>query len=255
MSSNKTFYTVCFVIFCFLISYAYFKHNTIVENLAFKNTDSSIIIYIITLMDNPDRLKNVHTNLLNKYNEHPTFIFPAIKGKDLSDKDKQHYIAQGYVRPDYFSKFNVGQQGCALSHLSLLKNIANDGHPDKHYIIIEDDGYIDDQFDDLITKVIRESKNIDWDQIILHNDKELGVFPNVFHNKAGYLNKCKQCVGTVGYMVSKNRAKNILNQILPLKTTIDTNIELNVQKQFGLDDPVIHLKRDASGNAALKSTI
>ena len=217
-----------------------FKKTTI-ENLGFKNTNSSVIIYIISLLDNQERIKNTSDNLLNKHNGYPTFIFPAIRGRDLTDEDKRHFIEKGYFEPDYFNKWNGGQQGCALSHLSLLQHISDEGNPDKHYIIIEDDGYIDNQFEELISNVIKKSNNIDWDQITLHNYKEIGTYPNEFHNKTDFLNKCSQCVGTAGYMVTKDRAKNILDRILPLQYPIDEDIRFKVDKQYGLEDPVIHI--------------
>lgn len=242
----KLFHIILLIIVLILILYLLIINNNI-ENLAFKNDDSNIIINIISLLNNEERTKNITDNILNCYNNYPTYIFPAIKGKDLTEEDKKYFIDKGYLSPDYFEKWNYGQRGCALSHLLLIQDIAKNGNPDKYYIIVEDDVFLKDDFEKMINKVINESKKIDWDQIMLHNDKEINIYPNEFYENEnenenkGFLKKCKQCVGGVGYMITKKNAQNILDIILPLKYPIDEDFRFYINKQYGMEEPIVHI--------------
>jgi hypothetical protein len=48
-------------------------------------------------------------------------------------------------------------------------------------------------------------------------------------------------VGSVGYMITKKKAQNILDIILPLKYPIDIDFILYINKQYGMEEPIVHI--------------
>ena len=75
--------------------------------------------------------------IVNKYNiEYKRF--EAIYGKDLDD----NYIKDNTSKICNYILCNHGMIGCALSHITLQKQLINDNNNDK-YIILEDD-FIDE---------------------------------------------------------------------------------------------------------------
>ena len=221
----------------------------------FKDHDATI--FIITMINNDERRDKILKNIVyNDNNPFPTFIFPAIVGKNLKEQDKNYFLKNNYVNKTFFKDWNAGQQGCALSHLLLMDYILKSGNDNQYYIIMEDDTYFDNSFILIMNELIKnyENNNVDKNckQIILHNDKDLNVYPNKFQeikgNKINFLKKCKQCVGTGGYLIKRQDIKYIFDKILPISLPIDEILRFKNDKQCCIDPHIIRLNN-------VKSTI
>jgi hypothetical protein len=115
------------IIVCFAIIFVYLSHKKKQK----ENFTQLCKIYFINLDENIDRWNKLsHKNIIR---------FPAINGKKI---DKNKLIKDNIISSN--NNLKLGQIGCALSHISVLKIIQNQDEP--YGLILEDDVIIPDDF-------------------------------------------------------------------------------------------------------------
>lgn len=165
--------------------------------------------YFINLDENIERWNKIkHKNIKR---------FPAINGKTL---DKKQLINDGIISKK--NKLKMGQIGCALSHIEVLKLIAKQSEP--YGLILEDDVVIPPDFNIHSLKLPKQ-----FDIIFLGgcNIKGKKVSENLIKPtiQDGSYNLCWHSV-----LVNKKSAKKILKFLQPLYRPIDSQIRENYNK-------------------------
>lgn len=159
--------------------------------------------YFINLDSNIDRWNNLSNKNITR--------FPAINGKTLN---KNQLIKDGIISEK--NKLKMGQIGCALSHMEVLKLIAKQNEP--YGLILEDDVIIPKDFN--IHNIKLPNK---FDLIFLGgcNIKGKKITENLIKPtiKNGSYNLCWHAV-----LVNKTSAKKILKKLQPLYRPIDSQI-------------------------------
>ena len=119
--------------------------------------------------------------------------------------------------------FTVGEIGCTLSHIKCYETFMSEDID--FCVILEDDVIIPEYFDEKITNIIQNLKNIDWEFLYLGRNKvDFGKPDEEYDDnfvKAGYSWWC------CGYMLNKKGAEKILSSnILNKLTVIDEFIPI-----------------------------
>ena len=164
-------------------------------------------IYVVNL----DRRNDKKFNIKLKFNNYPNIkydFYRAIDGKELQINNK---IVDIFYNNCFGNK--KGVIGCALSHLTLWKQLINDNNND-FYVIFEDDVELCENFDIKLNEITKNFSKNNYDLLYLGS----------FHNYNNYnknnddIFECEilnrnQANGTFGYIISKKAAKDILEFI------------------------------------------
>jgi glycosyl transferase family 25 len=229
MLSKKSILVIC--ILCITFIYLYFIPNSnLKENL--KNKSKICNIYFINLDDNKDRWNNLSPQLKQKINR-----FPAINGKKLN---KEKLVKDGIITEKNI--LHLGQIGCALSHITILKHIQQQNEP--YGLILEDDVIIPNNFSVEDLKLPEDFDICFLGGCNIKGEKvsENWIRPN---SKNGTFNLCWHAV-----LVKKDNVKKILDLLIPLRRPIDSQIrdEYDKLKVF------YHYPNLISQNKNLRST-
>ena len=209
MLSIKSIIIICLlcitVIFLYLIPGSNLKES-------FNENKQNCKIYFINLDENIDRWNNLSLELQKKFTR-----FPAVNGKKL---DKDQLIKDGIISNE--NNLRMGQIGCALSHITILKKIQKQDEP--YGIILEDDVKIPSDFSFENLKLPD-----DFDICFLGgcNIKGEKVVKNWIRptSKNGAFNLCWHAV-----LVKKKNVQKILDLLIPLKRPIDSQIRAEYDK-------------------------
>ena len=120
-------------------------------------------IFIINLERRPDRLESVIRN--SKFYEFEFELFYAIDGKSINKDSLINDERIEIKNSDFYNEINsyfLGQLGCILSHLSILKYCKENNI--KSVLILEDDVEFAENFNDKFTK-FTEVFDKEWDMI------------------------------------------------------------------------------------------
>jgi glycosyl transferase family 25 len=168
-------------------------------------------IFIINLDKDVERMNN-SINQLEKYGISNYERYSAIYGSKLSNNEVNNITTN--IGKLLASR---GMIGCGISHINIWKKIVKDGI--KQTLILEDDFIFKDNFLNKFNDVIKKAP-INYDIIFLSS--------NIIHNKNIRLynideNYYKQLFisQTVGYIISLEGARNILNYINKVSYHID----------------------------------
>lgn len=148
--------------------------------------------------------------------------YSAIDGLNLKMDDdikKIFKIPSNFIgkRLQITHEWRIGVLGCALSHISLWKELVSGSC--STYIILEDDAELCDNFDTKITKIFYDLRNDnDWDLLYL------GIGENCYNESFGDYLICDNIMklakrlrkygsGTFGYCISKKGATKLLEYI------------------------------------------
>lgn len=171
-------------------------------------------IYVITL---PKRRQYIE-NIMNNLKINPIY-FKAI---DKNNLNYEELIKNNIVSKEYYKNENNGRIACHMSHISILKNFINSNK--KNCFIFEDDiRQIDIKYEDF-NKIIKDSLDKvpnDWDIIKLGRcwdscDRSIKISDNLYRV---FNPKCRHA-----YAVSKNGAKKIINNTIPMTNNGDNMI-------------------------------
>jgi GR25 family glycosyltransferase involved in LPS biosynthesis len=197
------FFIICVIIIFIIIIFIYilflYKHNNQKNKLC--------KTYFINLDEHIDRWNNLS---YRKYNNN-IVRFSAINGKKIN---KTELINNNIIKP--INSLQLGQIGCALSHIGVLNLIKNQKEP--YGLILEDDAIIPDNFSINQLKLPKK-----FDILFLGgcNIKGKKIGTNLIKPTAlyGTYNLCLHAV-----LVNKNSVDKILNALLPLYRPIDSQL-------------------------------
>jgi len=193
--------------------------TTLLENPVVNPINYNIAGCVINLQRRIDRkLKFIEDNH-NKLIDIKYMFFNATDGTTLTNNHKLYKL---FEHNDY--NFRKGIVGCALSHFKLWIDLLNDDKSNV-YLILEDDITLADDFQNKLNHTLInlpvKNNEIDWDICFLghflypqyktNNDRNNNL-PTI---KEWDLNTCKKYSmgGTIGYLISKRGAKNLIDNI------------------------------------------
>jgi glycosyl transferase family 25 len=146
----------------------------------------------------------------------PLERFDAINGKLLAANDP--YIKKFFSENN---KLKNSQKGCALSHIKIWEQIAN--NKNEIVMILEDDAIIPENFNKKIDKYIKELP-IDWEMILLGGNNLIGKRYSKHFIEANPTVK-KHCnYGLFGYMIKRSTARKLLDTCVYMSKTIDVQL-------------------------------
>lgn len=194
-----------------------------VKKVLFKKLSdiSNIPIRIILLERDKERVE--HFNNIIKIVPNAK-KFSAIDGntKEIEKLLEKYSII---ISEDY-KKVTRGQLGCTLSHISLWKWMIENNI--EKSIILEDDVVIPLDFFLQMKEIILELPNdFDFMYLFVHPDKFKIISKtsnNEYEINKNKIIKSYPTWGTVGYMLTLNCAKKLLNDFKILKTSIDSQL-------------------------------
>jgi len=227
MLSNKSVFAICLL--CITAIFLYLQPGS---NLKESFTPIGCKIYFINLDENRDRWDNLSPPLQAKFTR-----FSAVNGKKL---DKDQLITDGLIAEE--NNLRMGQIGCALSHITILKHIQQQDEP--YGLILEDDVVIPPDF-----SVDRLKLPEDFDICFLGgcNIKGEKVGENWIRptTKKGAFNLCWHAV-----LVNKKNVQKVLDLLTPLRRPIDSQI----REEYDKLKVFYHYPNLISQNKSLRST-
>ena len=178
----------------------------------FYDSDKNVIQkFLINLESRKDRLENFQKQV-DKIGIEDVNIFKAVNGKLLVTTPQLQRIFDGN---DY--DMRRGIVGCAMSHIKLYINLINSKY--KNYLIFEDDLEFIGDFNKKLNYVMDELKGKDWDLVYLGHHQRI-IDDKVYEDKLPNVDKWSTSKslllslgGTTSYIISKNGAKKLLENI------------------------------------------
>lgn len=203
-------YIIIIIIFLFLLTLS--NSNRIMSFLNLKRIKYTS--FVINLDKDVKRMKKLDKKLKKEsINYHR---FPAIYGKNVSEKEKEKYIKT--------NKLNDGQIGCLLSHVKIWENIINNNKymDNDNFIIFEDDIIPVKKFNKKLSQYMKQLNNIEWDLIYLGGNTIIGnKYSKNFIKPISYNGNW----GFFGYMFTKKSIRKIYNLIIPTDNALDSKIK------------------------------
>lgn len=199
--------------------------------------------YIISLK-NSDRRLSIKDNF--KFWKSPYEIYDAC---DLTRnlKDYEYLINKEKILDKYGEIIGIGEVGCALSHLKLYAKLLNDDV--KYYVIFEDDSRPGIDCHDLISEVVKKNFRVDVLSFfsgcaVINKTNNLEINKYKLYKVVGRLDN------TVGYMISKNMAEEIIKITKgKVESLADWPIILNKYNVYISENQLLdHINTDSSLN-------
>lgn len=184
--------------------------------------------FIITLKQDPSRVRFVEQQVARADFPSPYEIFPAIYGKAMSKEEVYSLVQQKIITKKGINTLRPGEIGCILSHWNLWKKIS-ETEVGEIFLVLEDDAIIISNF-----KLLWEEKSIEipenFDFLFLYNFPEKTDLTASNHPSIYFPNHlfCSH-----GYVISKKGAKKLLNQLFPITKPIDTGLDRLYGSQLG----------------------
>ena len=206
IKNNKILCIICLVSISILILIL-LRYN-FVEKYQDYNEDNinNTGMYVLYI---PKREKYIK-DIMNKLNFNPEYV----KGPDKNKLNLKQLKKDGFINN---RKIIDGQIACALGHLDILNKFLKTNK--KYALIFEDDIKIDD-YNEKSTKIKNLINNIPPDADIVYFGYCFENCSNEYkYNK--YFNKSVNPSCTHLYLVSRNGANKIINNIKPFKYGID----------------------------------
>ena len=185
--------------------------------------------FVVNLDRRPDRWETFQRH------DEPKFLnykrFSAIDGTKLESTSQ---LSQIFDNNDY--NMRKGMVGCAMSHIKLYIELLKDNEADG-YCILEDDIEFVPDFKDKLIFCIQELEKTNWDMFYLghHLWKQFiddEVFSKTLWPKIEQFDRFeslrRSIGGTIGYIINKKGAENLLNFIN--KTGMTNGIDTVQQK-------------------------
>ena len=172
-------------------------------------------IFVILMQKDEDRKKHVD-EIKYKFNTLNISIWPAVTPRDiLSGKFSSYYNKKTILN------VREGAIACALSHLTLLQWFLTTNM--QNIIVLEDDAELDKNFVQMYNMFRKQiPDDFEFSQLFHHkqmhkkrNDKQF-LIPN--RNR---VMKAYGSFGTVGYLVSRSGAAKVVQNAIPIYTTMD----------------------------------
>ncbi len=227
---NKYFYILILLFIIYIIFYFYKKNKINYE--FFNNYETQF--EVIHMSGNDERLKNIKNQ--EKKTKIKINLFEAINGSKL---DIQKLQDEGFIKNPWDThrynhasneekkdKIMKGEIGCYMSHLHLLKKIANSDY-DGWTIIFEDDLILTENFKDELDKILKNLEHNDTvDMVYLGNNYQHKCNKGVYKDNLCYPDTP---YGTQAYMVNKRSAQKIYDLIKFADNPIDVKYDLLIK--------------------------
>lgn len=155
-------------------------------------------------------------------------FFDGIYGKDIPNIELDKIYSSSLANEKIKRELTKGEIGATYSHYLIYKEALEDNVD--YIIILEDDSYINEDFDSIITdlmhKLSPEENSIIFIQQHTLNDKViLSKKPRIeFNNKYSLyklLGSSQYFVGSYGYIVTKKALTQLVNSYLPIYCVCD----------------------------------
>ncbi len=219
---NKIFYLLSFVILIYIVYYFY--KNYILLSEFFNNFETKF--EVVHIFGKEDRLKNIK-NQENKA-QIKIDLFEAVNGSkvDIPKLQEEGFIKKPWNTNRYNSaqtkeckeKVINGEIGCYMSHMNLLKKIANSEY-DGWTIIFEDDLILNETFKDELNKILKNVEhNNEIDIVYLGSLNQESCDKGIYKENLCYIDNPW---GTHAYMVNKRSSQKIYDLIQYIDREID----------------------------------
>lgn len=175
------------------------------------------VIYCINLKERTDRMNNIMTSFPNE----SIIRIDAINGKDLNNID---------------TKLKIAEIACTMSHIKVLETFAMSGV--EMGLIIEDDVTPSKNYNEDVINNAYKHLPPDWDVLYL-GANHIKPPKLVVHNNNN-LRRNIRSLSTCAYVVKKNYAEYLLENINITKSQIDVQLDkLKRGKHFCIFPSVI----------------
>lgn len=187
--------------------------------------DQDIQTYVIHCDKHKERLLNIENHIKNVIPQHGIWkgIIPYYE--DI-EEDTPHMSIEKMIKNydkniilnEKYNFKTLGQIGCYLSHITLMRYIKNNAQDSTYTIILEDDSNLTGDFNEKIKNILNDFN--DFDMLYLGSSSE--TFGERLHNQLYVYNFSEGFInGTYGYVVKNSSAEKIYNLLLDIKETID----------------------------------
>jgi glycosyl transferase family 25 len=152
--------------------------------------------------------------------------------KAISDNLDQHYLFDKNILD---RKMKLGEISVSVTHLRVYEDIIKNDY--KLCLILEDDAILDQDFNDKLNRILSEQIN-EYDFIFLSSCCGLHV-PKTNGN---YIFKANTSRCACGYLVNNKKIKEVINNSIPISTTIDTHLNIikgKLSLEYGWCEPTI----------------
>ena len=180
--------------------------------------------FIINLDKDIERIETIKKQLNEAHVKHERF--PAVYGKTLSKKDP-HYLK--YISPKGKTTLSLAQIGCALSHIHIWEQVANQ-KDNKHFLILEDDAIVPKNINTLLNTRLTQLPE-SWDMLLLGGNTIRGVKYSKNWIKPKRKDKKHGNYGLFGYIINAKCAKKLLKMCLNMDKTIDHYLNINFYRK------------------------
>jgi len=190
----------------------------------------TIVDYHVIHLRNSANSKSKHENILEneKILGQPINIYDAKNAKDL-------FVGKKFVIPEFDKDFkfkfrysHIGEVGCYLSHLLLIKSFFDSSIPQsksKYSVIFEDDFEIchDNLHEEILDILLNKLNDKEFDILYLGNlddNRDEQVIDNIYtiNMRIGFC-------GCHGYLVNLQNAEKIYKSLLHFDAAIDNKLK------------------------------
>lgn len=184
-------------------------------------------IKVLSLADAEARRTKVSTEFEQK-SKLPFSFFDGVYGKALTDEELNSIYSSELAQKTLNRHLTLGEIGATYSHYLIFRESYDRG--DEFVIILEDDCFLDSNFDSVLTSVL-EKKNSADDEIIFiqrHTSENEHIIKSFYSEKIseGYrlhrmLGSAQYFVGAYGYVVTRAAMKKLIDTYLPIYCVCD----------------------------------
>ena len=181
--------------------------------------EENISYYVIHMKDSNNKYANIIKN--EKKLKKPINIYDAVIGKNI---DMNNLSAIDSNINFNFNYNYIGEVGCYLSHMLLIKSLINSNS--KYSVIFEDDlNILDDNLNEKINEIINKLDD-NFDIIYLgnlNNNHYERITDNIYT-----INKSDFLWGTHAYIINNKNASKIYKSLLNIDVAIDNKFKNNI---------------------------
>lgn len=182
-------------------------------------------VYIINLKKDIEK-KEYMLDLVKKYFSNYS-IFEAVYGKELSTEYTNSLLDFTKMQKHLKRNLTSGEVGCSLSHIKIYEDMIN--NDTEKALILEDDISFDNNLSETINYI--NKLDLNWDIILLGHhthfsrliDTKISFWSKKYKLSNSYdlLRPSEIGYGTYGYLISKNGAKKLLDELKTFYKPID----------------------------------
>jgi len=190
--------------------------------MSIKN-NKEVYCYVINLESQKEKLTRIQIILSKKFSN--TIFFKAVNGNNLSESEIRSVYNSAETKKNIGRDMTLGEIGCALSHLAIMREVVNQDHI---ALILEDD--IDLKIDEvMLNKLIRKFPS-KWECMLLgHHSRysrgEEGIKSVWYKKELAYGIHCLRFAerpsGGYGYLINKSGAEKILARYDKITKPVD----------------------------------